>query len=156
MNKWILPILLLAVTASTVAPLRAIAEEDFLAVEEAASESIKNHPEWISALKTRHHLSDEHIQWMRGKGLSYPQMVIASILSEKSGKTVDDILEMRSLSRKGWKKVAQDLGLIPVEIGRSVTSLRQEVQQEMQLNQENKNEAKNERIKTKEWPGKRG
>ncbi|MEZ0390726.1 MAG: hypothetical protein ACAH59_00825, partial [Pseudobdellovibrionaceae bacterium] len=84
-------------------------------------------------LKSKHHLTDAQIQAMRDGGLTYPQMAMASRLSEKSGKTVDDILKMRNDENMGWGKIAKELGISPKEIGQSVAALRHEIHMDRKI-----------------------
>jgi hypothetical protein len=148
MKKWIINTALAALVAAPVlAPHFAWAEEDEITKEEVASEKVKNRPEWSDALKTQHKLTDEQIQTMKSKGLTYPQMAMVSSLSEKSGKSIDDVLKMRTEDKMGWGKIAKELGVPPKEIGQSVASLRHEIRDEKRAE---KQEKRDERMARKE------
>jgi hypothetical protein len=120
----------LLVTTSMLVSEAARADEDEIAKEEVASESVKDRPEWTDALKTKYHLSDAQIQTMKDSGLTFPQIAMVSTLSEKSGKPMDDILKMRTTDKMGWGKIAKELGIAPKEIGQSVAAIRHEIRDE--------------------------
>lgn len=130
MKKWMIPAAALIVGASFANPQFAFAEEDVLAQEETASETVKDRPEWLGALKTEYKLTDEQIKQLKDSGLSYPQMAMTSRLAEKSGKPIDEVLKMRTEQKMGWGKIAKELGVAPKEIGQSVASVRHEMNAE--------------------------
>lgn len=103
------------------------AEDSSIEREELLSDRVKDKPEWVPVLKSHHHLKDSQIQMMKEKGLTYPQMAMVSKMSEKSGKPVDDIIQLRITEKMAWGKIAEELGVIPKEIGQSVAALRHEV-----------------------------
>jgi hypothetical protein len=144
MKKWILPALSAAMVITLITPTLVHAEVDPLSTEEASSEKIKDRPEWQSALKTQYKITDEQIKLMQEKGLSYPQMAMASSLAEKSGKSLDDVLKMRTEEKMGWGKIAKELGVPPKEIGQSVASVRHEIRDEKRETKEERKQAKRE------------
>ena len=142
-KKWLASAsLTILIATQLVAPQAALAEDDVLAQEEAAAESVKDRPEWVNSLKSTYKLTDEQIQTMKNQGLNYPQMAMTSMLAEKSGKSIDDVMKMRTEDKMGWGKIAKELGVHPGEIGRSVASLRHEIRDEKRENREAKREAR--------------
>lgn len=113
-------------------------DEAVIEKEETASEATKDRPEWLSSIKTQYKLTDAQVQTLKDSGISYPQMAMTASLADKSGKSIDEVLKMRTESKMGWGKIAKELGVHPKEIGQSVASLRHEIQAE-------KREAKMER-----------
>lgn len=142
-KKWLAPTsFAILIATQLMMPVAAFAEDDVLAKEETAAESVKDRPEWISSLKSTYKLSDEQIQKMKDQGLNYPQMAMTSMLAEKSGKSIDDVMKMRTEEKMGWGKIAKELGVPPQEIGRSVSSLRHEIRDEKRESREAKREAR--------------
>jgi hypothetical protein len=144
---WMGKALVVLMAAQLVIGSQARAEEDEVAKEEASLESVKDRPEWTQSLKTHYKLSDEQIQKMKDQGLNYPQMAMTSMLAEKSGKPIEDIMKMRNESKMGWGKIAKELGVPPKEIGQSVATLRHEIRDERREAKESKRE---ERMAKKE------
>lgn len=101
--------------------------------EELLSDKSKDNPEWVEALKVHHHLKDSQIKMMKEQGLTYPQMGMVSRLSEKSGKPVEDIIEMRTRNKLGWGELANELGVAPKDVSRAVAILRHEVNLERKI-----------------------
>lgn len=130
MKNWVLPTMAVVLAGSLGFPRFAQAEAAALPEESVASEGINEEAGWIAALKKQHHLADEHIQFMREQGLSYPEMALISTLSEKSGKTVDDILDMKNAGNMDWETVSRELEVSPADAKRSIASARQEMEVE--------------------------
>ncbi len=130
MKKWILPALTLVLMGALSTAQSARADEDVLAAEEIAAQPTKDRPEWNNTLKTEYKLTDAQIKTMQDKGLTNPQMAMAAALSEKSGKTLDEVLKMRTEDKMGWGKIAKELGVPPQEIGQSVARARHEMRAE--------------------------
>jgi len=141
----------IGLAVSLISPMVARADEDDLAKQEASAESTKDRPEWKSVLKSQYKLTDEQIKSMQDKGLTYPQMAMASALAEKSGKTLDTILKMRVDDKMGWGKIAKELGVPPKEIGQSVANARHEIKADRQADKDEKRDAKrDERLSRQE------
>jgi len=149
MNKWILAFSVFAL-GTFLLPHDAFAQGDSsIEQEELLSDRVKDNPDWVPALKSQHHLKDSQITMMKEQGLTYPQMAMVSRLSEKSGKPVDDIIKMRNADKMGWAEIANELGVAPKEIGRSVAALRHEVSLEKRIQRMEKREARMEKKETK-------
>jgi hypothetical protein len=110
----------------------AIEGDDAIEKEDAASQADKDHPQWTQALKDKYSLTDAQIQTMKDKGISSPQMAMVAGLAAKSGKTIDEVLKMRTDDKMGWGKIAKTLGVHPGEIGKSVAELRHQVRDSRQ------------------------
>ncbi len=140
MKKWFVLSLLVAIQMAIVSPV--MADEDELAKEETAAESVKDRPEWVQTLKSQHNLTDAQIQTMKDQGLNYPQMAMTSALAEKSGKPLEDVLKMRTEGKMGWGKIAKELGVPPKEIGQAVAAARHEIRDDRREAKEAKREAR--------------
>lgn len=149
MKKWLIPTVLAVLVASPMVAQQAWAEEDEIEKEETAAESVKDRPEWTGALKTKYNLTDAQIQGMKDQGLNYPQMAMTSALAEKSGKSIDEVIKMRTEGKMGWGKIAKELGVPPKEIGHSVSSLRHEIRDERRAAKEAKREARQSKREAK-------
>jgi hypothetical protein len=105
----------------------AIAEEDEIAKEETALADSAKSANFVDALKTKYSLTDEQVKAMQDKGLNNPQMAIVSQLATSSGKSIDEVMKMRVDDKMGWGEIAKALGVHPGEIGKSIASLRHDV-----------------------------
>jgi len=118
--KWIL---LMAATMIMAGPVAYAADE----IETAEQEALNDKSiDWNTAVKTKYELTDEQIAAMRAKGLNDPQMAFTAQLAKSSGKTIDEVMQMRVDQKMGWGKIAKELGVHPSELGKSVSSLRKE------------------------------
>jgi len=130
-------------------PNLSFAEEDELAKEEIALEESGKQADFTNRLKEKYSLTDEQIKAMQDKGLTNPQMAMAAQLSQTSGKPLDDVLKMRTEDKMGWGKIAKELGVHPGEIGKSVSSMRHDLnekrKEDRQLAKENRKELRKQR-----------
>lgn len=94
--------------------------------EDAASAPVKNSKNWAPALQEKYSFTEQQMQQMRSGGLTYPQMAMIGGLAEKSGKTPEEVMKLRTEKRMGWGAIAKELGVPPREIGQSVAALRRE------------------------------
>jgi hypothetical protein len=123
--------LFLAVAFST----PAFAEED-VEKDETVVETEK--PKWTSAIQQKYSYTDEQMKTLTDSGLNHAQMAKAAALSSKSGKTLDEVLKMRTEQKMGWGKIAKELGVHPSEIGKGVSSLRHEMNAERKADRQAK------------------
>jgi hypothetical protein len=97
---------------------------DDIAKEEKASSKDADKVAWAATIQGRFQFTEEQMKMMREKGLRNPQLAIVGKLAEASGKSVDEILVMRKGQGKGWAKIASELGVDPVEVGRAISTTR--------------------------------
>jgi hypothetical protein len=155
MKKFIIPALAAMMVGAVAAPSMARAEEaaptTAPTTDAKSPEDSKDQSKWLTTLKDQHHLTDEQIKAMKDKGIAYPQMAMVATLSEKSGKSIDDILKMRTEQKMGWGKIAKELGVPPKELGHSVAEMRHEMHEEKRAERDEKKEEKRqERLDRKE------
>lgn len=100
---------------------------------------------WVQQLKEKYALTDEQIKKLKDSGISFPQMAMASQLAKSSGKTIDEVLKMRTEQKMGWGKIAKELGVKPQELGHSVRDMRHAIRDERKEEKNEKREERNER-----------
>jgi hypothetical protein len=93
-------------------------------------------------VKSQYKLTDEQIKSMSDKGLKEKDMARVALLAEKSGKTLDEVMKMRLEDKKGWGKIAKELGVKPGEIGHAVSELRHEKREERKAERMDKKAAR--------------
>lgn len=120
-NKLILSVLVLALTN----PMLARAEDEIAAAETQIAEEATQ-PDYEARLKEKYGLTDEQIQAMKDSKISESQFAVVGALSKESGKTVDEILKMRTENKMGWGKIAKELGLHPSTIGQAVSGMNRQ------------------------------
>ena len=111
-------------------PLGLRADTDEIEKEEVANTQAAEKPGWSDAIKTKYNLTDEQMTQLNNSGISKSQMAVVADMSQQSGKSIDDILKMRTEQKMGWGKIAKELGLHPGTIGKSISSLRHEIRDE--------------------------
>jgi hypothetical protein len=118
-------ILALFVAANLLSPsdLRALPADE-IAKQEAASATDADKAGWAATIQGRFQFTDEQMKMMRKKGLKNPQLAIVGKLAETSGKSVEEILDMRKGRGMGWEKIAAELGVEPREIGEAISTTR--------------------------------
>ncbi len=125
-------------SASFIAPA-AVADDavEIQNVEDAEVKSPTAQESWTSNVKTKYALTDEQMTQLNNAGIKGPHLAFTAELAKASGKTVEEITQMRTTEKMGWGAIAKKLGLPPGSIGQSVASLRHEMK-------ENKGQAKKE------------
>lgn len=108
-------------------------------------ESTKENPEWNNLLKEKYSLTDEQMNTLSQSGVSRPQMAMAAELSKQSGKSLDEVLKMRSEGKMGWGQIAKELGLKPGALGRSVADMHHRLHDERHERREGRHERREER-----------
>ncbi|UOF01271.1 hypothetical protein [Bdellovibrio reynosensis] len=120
-KKLVLSVLLVALTN----PLLAKAEDEITAAETQITEEATK-PDYEARLKEKYSLTDEQLQAMKDSKISESQFAVVGALSKASGKTVDEILKMRTEDKMGWGKIAKELGVAPKEIGQAVSGMHRQ------------------------------
>lgn len=100
---------------------------------------------WAGEVKAKYGLTDDQMKAMQTAGLHGPQLAITAALAKSSGKTIDQIVQMRTTEKMGWGKIAKTLGVPPGSIGQSVASLHREVHEKRNEGREAKKDEKDER-----------
>lgn len=97
---------------------------------------------WASEVQTKYTLTDAQMKTMTDAGIQGSQLAIAAEFSKASGKPIEDIVRMRTAEKSGWGKIAKDLGLPPSTIGKSVSSLRHDINAAKREKREERREAR--------------
>lgn len=77
-------------------------------------------------IQTRYQLTDEEIKMLQASSISHSQYDKVGKLSRASGKSIEEVLKMRTEQKMGWGKIAKTLGVDPKEIGQSVADSHRE------------------------------
>lgn len=141
MNMYKKLILLLGIALLT-NPIMARAEEPIEDAEAQITEEVTQ-SDYSSRLKEKYNLTDEQIQKLKDSKISESQFAVVGALAKESGKTVDEVLKMRTEDKMGWGKIAKELGLEPKMIGQSVASMHR--QNEDKVKKEEKKEMRETR-----------
>lgn len=149
MNRRVLTVLLACLLMSPMT----FADEQVSSEAEAQEASIDT--SHIAKLKEQYSLSDEQIEKLEKSGLPKPQLSMVAALAKESGKSIDEILKMRTEQKMGWGKIAKELNVSPKLIGQSVSSMhrqddpekrkeRHEAREERKQKREEKRQARKE------------
>lgn len=138
-------------------------------VEDAEAKSPSNQETWASAVKTKYALTDAQMTQLDTAGIKGPHLAFTAELAKASGKSLEEITQMRTTEKMGWGAIAKKLGLPPGSLGQSVSSLRHELkdnrgqakkdekmaarEERKQMKAERKEERKKEREARKEARG---
>jgi hypothetical protein len=96
-------------------------------------------------LKEKYGLTDQQLTGMKGQGLKGPEIAKAAELSKASGKSLDEVLKMRTEQKMGWGKIAKELGVDPGKIGHAVSDLNHERRDDRKERREERREDRKER-----------
>ncbi|MGZ3771152.1 MAG: hypothetical protein ACXVCP_15845 [Bdellovibrio sp.] len=144
MNIYKKLILLLGVAMLT-NPIIAKAEDEIEKAETQISKEASQ-PDFINKLKEKYNLTDEQVKKLQDSKLPEPQLAIVAALAKESGKSIDDILKMRTEKKEGWGKIAKELGLDPKLIGQSVAAMhRQNEDKDKKEDKKEKREARQDK-----------
>jgi hypothetical protein len=117
--------------------------------EAAEAKSPASQETWSAEVKTKYSLTDDQMKAMQTAGLHGPQLAIAAELAKASGKSIDQVIQMRTTEKMGWGKIAKTLGLPPGSIGQSVASLRHDLHEKREDKREEKKEKRDEKMQRK-------
>lgn len=138
--KWVS----LVVVAALLPAGFALASED-LDQEAVAAEATKDRPEWSATLKEKYNLTDEQMAQLSSSGISRPQTAMAAEIAKQSGRSLDEVLKMRTEQKMGWGKIAKELGVEPGAIGRAVADMRHSIHAERKEAHAHRHEVRAER-----------
>ena len=94
-------------------------EQEVVALEEAAKE-----PTFASSVQEKYKLTDEQMKQMADAGIQGPHLAMTAQLAASSGKSIDEVVKMRTEQKMGWGKIAKELGVHPGSLGNSVADLK--------------------------------
>lgn len=144
MNKKLLVLLL---ASSLVSPLAAYAEDSAgTATQTATQESSSDS---MAQLKEKYGFTDEQIKAMQDSKISESQFSMVGALSKESGKSVEEVMKMRTEQKMGWGKIAKELGVAPKALGQSVSSMHRQDDLEVKKEKRDAREARKEERKQK-------
>lgn len=99
---------------------------------------------WNELIQKKYNLTDEQMKTLSDTKLPEPHTVRVAHMANASGKSIEEVLKMRTEEKLGWGQIAKRLNVPEKEIGQSVSSLRK------QRNDEVKREQTAQRKKQKE------
>ncbi|WP_374077489.1 hypothetical protein [Bdellovibrio bacteriovorus] len=137
MNKRVLLFLLMCALAN---PLAAQAEEaaTTTTTEPAATQEAP-----------AYEFTDAQIQAMKDSKISESQFSMVGALAKESGKSVEEVLKMRTEQKMGWGKIAKELGVEPKALGQSVSSMHRQDDAEAKRERKEAREARKDERKQK-------
>jgi hypothetical protein len=120
------------------------------AIESRTSTSAET---WASEVQKKYSLTDDQMKAMKTAGLKGPGLAITAELAKTSGKTIDQIVAMRTTEKMGWGKIAKTLGVPPSTIGHSISSLHHDLHEKRESRSEKRKEERREDAKEEreEW-----
>ncbi|MEK2644154.1 hypothetical protein [Bdellovibrio sp. BCCA] len=145
MNKKLLVLLL---AGALINPLGAYAEDEAANTEPVATQEASTSDN-LAKLKEKYGFTDEQIKAMQDSKISESQYSMVGALAKESGKSVDEILKMRTEQKMGWGKIAKELGVDPKVLGQSVSSMHRQDDTEMKKERKEAREARKEERKQK-------
>jgi hypothetical protein len=107
-------------------------------IEETETKEPQPKAAWTAEIQKKYSLTPEQVSSLEKSGLSGPQLAFAAEAAKASGKSIDEVLAMRTTEKMGWGEIAKKLGLPPGSLGKSVAALRHDVKA-------NRKEAKQEK-----------
>ncbi len=95
-------------------------------------------------VQARYQLTDEEIKMLQASSISHSQYDKVGKLSRASGKSIEEVLKMRTEQKMGWGKIAKTLGVDPKEIGQSVADSHREDKMEKRAEKAERKERRKE------------
>jgi len=77
-------------------------------------------------LQRKYSLTDAQMQTLNDSKLPDSQKAQVAQLAKSSGKSIDEVLKMRTEDKMGWGKIAKTLGVHPGELGKAVSEMKRE------------------------------
>jgi hypothetical protein len=96
-------------------------------IEETEAKEPQPKTAWTAEIQKKYSLTPEQMKSLENSGLSGPQLAFAAEAAKASGKSIDEVLHMRTGDKMGWGEIAKKLGLPPGSLGKSVAALRHDV-----------------------------
>lgn len=85
-------------------------------------------------IQKQHQLTDDEIKLLETSSISHSQMGKVAQLSKASGKSIEDVLRMRTEQKMGWGKIAKELGVHPSVLGKSADDREDKIEKNMEKN----------------------
>ncbi|MBC7419790.1 MAG: hypothetical protein H7328_03595 [Bdellovibrio sp.] len=95
-------------------------------------------------VQTRYQLTGEEIKMLQASSISHSQYDKVGRLSRASGKSIEEVLKMRTEQKMGWGKIAKTLGVDPKELGQSVADSHREDKMEKRAEKAERKERQKE------------
>lgn len=96
-------------------------------IEDSGSKEPRAKTAWSTEVQKKYALSNEQMKSLEKAGLHGPQLAFAAEAAKASGKSIDEVIQMRIGDKMGWGKIAKKLGLPRGSLGHSVSTLRHDV-----------------------------
>lgn len=96
---------------------------------------------WNSLLQKKYSLTDAQMQTLNDSKLPDSQKAQVAQLAKSSGKSIDEVLKMRTEDKMGWGKIAKTLGVHPGELGKAVSELKREQNRDRKKDRDSKRES---------------
>lgn len=93
---------------------------------------------WNGLLQRKYSLTDEQMQSLNNSKLPDSQKAQVAQLAKSSGKSIDEVLKMRTEDKIGWGKIAKTLGVHQGEIGKAVSEMKKERNAERKKDRDSK------------------
>jgi hypothetical protein len=77
-------------------------------------------------LQKKYSLTEAEVKSLNDSKLNNEHQAMAARLARSSGKTIDEVLKMRTEDKMGWGKIAKTLGVAPGELGKAVSEMNKE------------------------------
>lgn len=77
-------------------------------------------------LQKKYNLTDAQVQTLNDSKLPDSQKAQVAQLAKSSGKSIEEVLKMRTEDKMGWGKIAKTLGVHPGELGKAVSEMKKE------------------------------
>lgn len=102
-------------------------------------------PKWNTAIQNTYTLTEQQMKTLTDSGLNPAQRAKVAGLAQMSGKSLEEVLKMRTAQKMSWGKMAQTLGVQPGEIGKSVAKLHRQVREERQEQRQERQQVRAEK-----------
>ncbi len=110
----------------------------------AAQPSIAAEASTDAEVQTRYQLTDAEIKMLQASTISHSQYDKVGRLAQASGKSIEEVLKMRTEQKMGWGKIAKTLGVDPKELGQSVADAHREDKMEKRAEKAERKERQTE------------
>lgn len=109
---------------------------------------------WNGLLQRKYSLTDEQMQSLNNSKLPDSQKAQVAQLAKSSGKSIDEVLKMRTEDKMGWGKIAKTLGVHPGELGKAVSEMKKERSAERKKDKDSRKESMKHEDKAMKHEGK--
>ena len=92
--------------------------------DEAVESSEISKSKWHDEIQSKYELNDDEMKKLEDSGLNHAQQTKAAKLASSSGKSVEEVLKMRTEDKMGWGQIAKKLGVHPGALGKANKGLK--------------------------------